>query len=363
MLPRPVGYRKFQTMNSRERVLAAFAHQQPDRVPIWCGASDEFWSKAKKALALDDEGLRHRFGDDFRRVFARFSGPEPVLAPSATYCTPFGVQRTGLGYGQPLAHPLATATLNQVHDYAWPSAQWIDVTQIRPEAESHNGEYAILGGDWSPFWHDLIDLLGMETVCLKMFDEPELIDAILDHVVDYYLAVSQKIFDAAADAIDIFFIGNDFGSQTGPLMGISQFKRFILPHLQRLIDLGHQYGLLVQLHCCGGFEPLIPVMIAAGLDGLHAVQPSCRGMELATLKTKYGRQIVFNGAIDSKTVLLDGPSTEFVRARTRAVLDVMASGGGYIAGASHDAILGETPLENVLAMYDAVREYGGPSRV
>ncbi len=344
-------------MDSRERVLTAFAHEPPDRVPIWCGASDEFWAKATRDLDLDDEGLRQRFGDDFRRVTAKFSGPKRRLRPEATYCTPFGVERTGLGYGQPLAHPLATATCHDVPSYAWPSADWVDVAQIRSEAESYGGRYAILGGDWSPFWHDLIDLLGMETVYLKMYDEPELIDAILDRVVDYYMAASQKIFDAAADVIDIFFIGNDFGSQTGPLMGVAQFRRFILPHLCRLIDLGHQYGLLVQLHCCGGFEPLIPVMIEAGLDALHAVQPSCRGMDLATLKANYGQQILLNGAIDSKTVLIEGPSPEFVRERTRTVLDIMARGGGYVAGASHDAILGETPLDNVLAMFDTIREY------
>ena len=124
--------------------------------------------------------------------------------------------------------------------------------------------------------------------------------------MDYYAAVSQRIFDAAADAIDIFFIGNDFGSQTGPLLSPAQFDRFLLPHLKRLIDLGHDYRLKVLLHCCGGFEPLMPAMIAAGLDGLHAIQPCCRGMDLATLKAKYGRAILFNGAIDSHHVLIKG---------------------------------------------------------
>ena len=58
-------------MNSRDRVLAAFAHEEPDRVPAWCGASSGFWENAKQSLQLDDEGLRHRLGDDFRRVFAK----------------------------------------------------------------------------------------------------------------------------------------------------------------------------------------------------------------------------------------------------------------------------------------------------
>jgi len=170
-------------------------------------------------------------------------------------------------------------------------------------------------------------------------------------------AVSERIFDAAGDVIDIFFIGNDFGGQQAPLMGPDQFRRFMLPHLERLIDLGHRFGLKVQLHCCGGFRPLIPMMIEAGLDAVHAIPPSCGGMDLSALKADFGHQIVFNGAIDSHPVLIDG-TPELVRQATREALEIMMPGGGYIAGPSHDYVLEETPAENVLAMVDTVRELG-----
>jgi len=344
-------------MTSRDRVLTAFAHQEPDRVPAWCGASEEFWAKAKGELGLDDEGLRLRFADDFRRVFARYVGPPIELSPGVTSRTPFGVEREGVGYGQPTSHPLADATLEDVELYPWPDPQWMDVSGIRGEAEAYGGRYAILGGDWSPFWHDLIDLLGMEKMYLKMYDQPELIDAILRHLVDYYAAVSQNIFAAAADVIDIFFIGNDFGSQRGPLLGEEMFRRFIIPHLGRLVDLGRAYDLKVMLHCCGGFAELIPAMIEIGIDGVHTIQPCCRGMDLARLKADFGDEILFNGAIDSHHVLIEG-NPEFVREQTRRVLEIMKPGGGYVAGASHDTILEETPVENVLAMFDAIRECG-----
>ncbi|UCG46907.1 MAG: hypothetical protein JSU94_15575 [Phycisphaerales bacterium] len=344
-------------LTGRERVMAAFEHAEADRVPCWCGASEEFWAKAKRELGLDDEELRIRFADDFRRVYARYSGPHFELSEGAVSRTVFGVERRGMGYGQPINHPLATATIAEIHDYPWPAPEWMDVSAIRAEAESYDGQFAILGGDWSPFWHDAIDLLGMEDLLINMYERPEIVDAVVGRLVDYYAAVSRRIFDAAADAIDIFFIGNDFGSQTGPLLGPDLFERFMLPHLARLIDLGHSYGLKVQLHCCGGFAPLIPLMIDAGLDGLHAVQPSCGGMDLRGLKSRFGDRIVFNGAIDSHHVLIDG-TPDTVRQKTREVLDIMMPGGGYVAGASHDTILEQTPVENVLAMFDAVLEYG-----
>ena len=346
-------------LTSRERVLTAFDHHEPDCVPKWCGASPEFWQKAKDELGIaDDEALRQRFGDDFRRVFAVYAGPEfPLTHPDATCRTPFGVERHGIGYGQPLSHPLADATVADVHDYPWPDPAWTDTSGIRAEAERYGRQYAILGGDWSPFWHDAIDLLGMENLYLKMYDEPELVDAVMQHMVDYYAAVSQRIFDAAADALDIFFVGNDLGGQTGPLLGLPLYERFVLPHLARLIDLGHAYGLKVMLHCCGGFAPLLPSLIAAGLDGAHAIQPSCAGMDLRTLKAEFGDRILFNGCIDSHHVLIEG-TPDTVRARTREVLEIMMPGGGFVAGASHDWILPETPVANVVAMFDTVRDAG-----
>jgi len=345
------------TMTSRDRVLTAFDHKEPDRVPAWCGASTAFWDDAKQMLELDDEGLRGLLGDDFRRVFAQYAGPEIEMLPEATSVTPFGVFRAGLEYGQPLSHPLAGASVADVHAYQWPNPAWMDVSRIRDEAAAYGGDYAILGGDWSPFWHDLIDLLGMENMYMKMYDQPDLVDAVLKHMVDYYAAVSQNIFDAAAEAIDIFFIGNDFGSQQGPLLSEAMFRRFILPHLARLVDLGHDYGLKVMLHCCGGCFELIPAMIEIGLDGVHALQPCCRGMDPRRLKGEFGDKILLNGVIDSHHVLIEG-NPNFVREKTRETLDIMMPGGGYVAGASHDWILPETPLENVMAMFDAIQEFG-----
>ena len=345
-------------MNSRERVQAVFEHQLPDRVPCWCGASAEFWDKAKRQLGLDDEDLRLRFRDDFRRVSAEYAGPEVALEHAeATHRTPFGIERQGYGYGQPLTHPLAQACVAEVEAYAWPDPAWMDVSSIRATAQAHDGQFAILGGDWSPFWHDAIDLVGMENLYIKMYAEPDVVDAVLKHLVDYYFEVSKRTFDAAGDVIDIFFMGNDFGSQAGPLMGPELFDRFMTPHVQRLCDLGHAYGLKNQMHCCGGIYELIPSLIRAGVDSLHAVQPSCSGMALARLKSEFGDQMVFNGAIDSHHTLME-KDVKGVREDTRRVLDTMMPGSGYVAGASHDTILPETSVENVLAMFDAVHEYG-----
>jgi uroporphyrinogen decarboxylase len=352
-------------MTSRERVLTAFVHREPDRVPAWCGASPEFRELARRHLGLpDDESLSLHLGDDFRRVYAKYAGPDRrapasgLIHPEATSRTPFGIERRGYGYGQPLEHPLAGAhNPAEIEEFPWPNPDWMDVSHIRAEALEWKGQFAVLGGDWSPFYHDAIDLLGMDRFMLLLYDAPNLIDLVLNRIVDYYFEVSRRIFEAARGAIDIFFIGNDFGTQNGPVVSEALFRRFFLPHLKRLVDLGHDYGRKVMLHCCGGFVPLIPALIEIGLDALQSLQPDARGMEPGRLKDDFGVKIVLNGCIDTHHLLIKG-TPELVRRRTREVLEVMKPGGGYVASPSHDYLLPETPVENVLAMYETIQKYG-----
>jgi uroporphyrinogen decarboxylase len=352
-------------MTSRERVLTAFAHREPDRVPAWCGASPEFRELARRHLGLpDDESLSLHLGDDFRRVYARYAGPDSrspsacLTHPEAVMRTPFGIERRGYGFGQPLGHPLGgPCTAAEIEEFPWPDPGWMDVSHIRREALEWEGQYAVLGGDWSPFYHDAIDLLGMDRLMLLLYDAPDFIDSVLRCIVDYYSEVSRRIFEAARGAIDIFFIGNDFGTQSGPVVSEAVFRRFFLPHLKRLVDLGHEFGLKVMLHCCGGFAPLIPALIGIGLDALQSLQPDARGMEPGGLKRDFGDRIVLNGCIDTHHVLIKG-TPELVRRRTREILEVMKPGGGYVASPSHDYLLPETPVENVAAMYETIREYG-----
>jgi uroporphyrinogen decarboxylase len=349
-------------MTPRERVMSAFAHEEPDRVPCWCGASPGFLEKATRSLGMDEEGFRRRIGDDFRRVAAPWVDPDPLLSAGATWRSPFGVERSGIGYGQPLSHPLASSlSMRGVLEYPWPDAAMVDVSGLRAQAAAWGGEFAVLGGDWSPFWHDAIDLVGMEGLCYLMYDEPELASLLFERVGDFYFEASKRVFEEAGGLIDVFFIGNDFGSTTGPLLGPGLFARFISPTLRRLSALGHRHGLKVMLHCCGGFRPLIPLMIADGVDGLHALQPRCAGMEPEALKRDFGGALLLNGAIDTQVALLEG-SPRIAREETFHTLDVMARGGGYVAGPSHDWLLEETPLENVLALYGAVSEWNDTRR-
>ncbi len=353
------------TLSSRQRVLTAFRHQEPDRVPCWLGASPEWRAIARDYLRLpDDEALSVYLGDDFRRVFSKYAGPERnhprhnLSRADAHYRTHFRVERYGYGYGMPLHEPLKEAqTLAEVQAYEWwPDPEWMDVSGIRADALQYDREYAILGGEWSPFWHDAIDLLGFDGLIYAMHDKPEVAAEVITRCADYYLGVSRRIFEASGDAVDVFFIGNDLGAQNGPMVGPRQFRSFILPHLKRFVDLGHEFGKVVVLHCDGSIRHFIPEMIAIGLDGIQSVQPYCTGMALDGLKRDFGKEMTFFGCVDTQA-LIEGTAEE-ARQLTIDTLNTMMPGGGFVASPSHDYLLPETPVENVIVMYETIKECG-----
>ncbi len=337
----------------RHRFLSAFDQQPIKSIPRWLGSSREFIEKVSSLLGIDEEAFHKRISDDLRWIES-----EPI-GQSNLRIDPFGIRRIGSGYGQPASHPLKESTsIERLRDYPWPKAEAVDISGIRSRVESIGGEYAIAGGPWSPFWHDAIDLVSLESLACLMYDDPVFVETLLARIVDYYIALSTRIFEEVGSDIDLFFIRNDFGTQTGPLISPRHFRRFISPCLKRFVLLGHRYDIKVMLHSSGGILPLIPEIIEAGVDALHALQPDCPGMQSMALKKSFGKQIVLSGAIDARNILRTGKPEE-VRKEVIGKLHMMSPGGGYIAAPSVDVITEDIPVENILAMYEAIEAFSG----
>jgi len=336
----------------RARVLAAFDREPGEFVPKWLGASPEFLAKACRELNTDEESFRRLIGDDVRVV--RLVGPG---ANESGAVNPFGIERSGSGYGQPKRHPIQeSATIQTLRSYPWPEPEDVDVSSVRRTISALTDEFAIFSGDPSPFWHDAIDLVGMETLSMQMYDDPDFVSTLLARIADYRIGVSTRIFEEAGDLIDVFLIRNDFGGQTGPLIGPPHFERFIVPVLKRFADLAHRFGIKVMMNSAGAIRPLLPLMIGAGIDAVHAMQPDCPGMRPASLKQDFGRDLVLSGTIDARGTLLRGSPDE-VRAETRAALDALAPGGGFLASPSVDALTEDVPVRNILALFDEIGAY------
>jgi uroporphyrinogen decarboxylase len=335
----------------RYRFLSAFNKNKAEAVPRWLGASREFIAKACLELQMDEEQFHKRIRDDVRWLEV-----DPI-GQSSSRTDAFGIERGGLGYGQPLQHPLqGNPTIDALRNFDWPNPDDVDISMIRDRLSILGEEYAIAGGSWSPFWHDAIDLVSMETLACQMYDDPIFVETLLARIVDYYITLCTRIFEEAGDRIDLFFLRNDFGTQLGPIISPDHFKRFISPCLKRFTQLSHRYNIKVMLHSSGGILPLIPAIIESGIDALHALQPDCPGMQSAPLKKSFGKNLVLSGAIDARNILRTG-TPELVRLQVLEKLRIMAPGGSYIAAPSVDAITEDTPVENIIAMYDAIDEF------
>jgi uroporphyrinogen decarboxylase len=199
-------------------------------------------------------------------------------------------------------------------------------------------------------------LRGIEQILIDLVENPALVECMLEHINGYYLEYNRRVFEAAEGQIDVFMMGDDFGTQVGPMMSKATWRRFFGKGFRAYIDLAHRHGIRVMHHTCGAVRPLIPHFIDAGLDILQSLQPRAAGMDLAGLKQDFGRDLVFHGSVDIQRTLPFGTPDE-VRAEVRRQLDVGKPGGGFIICTAHNIQI-DVPLPNVVALIRAYQDYG-----
>ena len=160
------------------------------------------------------------------------------------------------------------------------------------------------------------------------------------------------------DLVDVIMIGDDLSGQNGPLFRPDFYRRVVKPRQKRLVEYIHsRTAARVWYHTCGACAEYIPDLLDNGVEILNPVQISARGMDPATLKARFGRELTFwGGAIDAQHVLPTA-SPEEVREHVRWNLEIWKPGGGYVFNNVHNIQAG-VPPENVVAMYDAAHEFG-----
>ncbi len=252
------------------------------------------------------------------------------------------------------AHDLALArlkTMDDVRRHPWPSVESCDFSVIRDQIEQVKDYAVCLGSAGVP---DIINGVGrgrgMEQVLVDIITEDEVGISIIDHRVNYYYEWCRRGLEAGCGKIDILCLGEDLGSQNGPTMSPETFDSFFRPRLQKFFALAHQYNAKAMMHSCGSTRALHGRLIDMGLDVLDAVQPEPAGMNPAELKAEYGDRLCYCGMISTQETLPHG-TVEECRAEARHRVDEIGRGGGYIFAPAH-CIQPDTPLENVLAIYE-----------
>ena len=404
---------------SRERVLKAINHQQPDRIPVDLGGhrssgimaiayhqlkqhlgiktGDIYVYDFVQQLAIIEPEVLDRFGIDtieMGRGFAllpqdwhdwvlpdgtpckipafihpvKVGGDWQIYAPDGTM---IGIQKAGSLYFEQTNWPLAESEasfvdLTAIFDRMMWSAmgtppaplgfddQGLEKLAAGAKVLRASTDKAIIG----LFGGNLLEngqmLFGIANFMMLLAGEKMRAHAFMDRLVERHLANLCKFLSAVGPYIDIILFGDDLGMQTGPQISRRMFDEFLFPRYKLMWSTAKKLAdVKVMLHCCGGIYPLMPGLIAAGLDILQPVQTSAKYMEPDLLKREFGRDLcLWGGGCDTQRVLPTATPAE-VAADVRHRVNVLSPGGGFVFQQVHN-IMADVPPENIVSMLAAV---------
>ena len=355
-----------KTLTSRERVLRAFHHEEPDRVPIQYLDNPGVRVRLKQHYGLDagdDEGLLCRLGTDFRGVYTPYTGqpihpdvPDRKVDPVWGTRTRWIENEAG-GYWDFCDYPLLDATEETYDNWPLPSPDDFDYSVVgalcrqHPDRAIHIGHAGI--GD---LMNSSGMLMGVEQAMMEIIDPDSPIQRFLDRRTDFQIACLERELDAAKGRIDFLWMGEDLGTQRGPIISMATYREFIKPRHKRILDLAQAWNIPVMIHSCGSSSWAFDEFIDLGITIVDTLQPEATDMSPAYLKSRWGDRLTFHGCISTAGPVAYG-TVEDVRRNMRETLEVMMPGGGYCMAPTH-CLQENSPTENVVAMYETAREYG-----
>ncbi len=400
-------------MSSRERVLAALNHIEPDRVPVdFSGHRSsgiaamayprlrEFLGLPPKEvrvydivqqLAVVDEDVLDRFGVDTIELGRGFALDEkswsPWTLPDGTTCLVpswSGIEKEngrwvirsktgrvlahmpeGVLYFEQTYYPFLENDDLQAISAAFEESMWtavasppgpIDGKSLSEGAKRlrEKTDRAIIGLFGGNLFEVGQFLYRNDRFMMLLAAEPKHAHDFLDKLIEIHLDNLDKFLAAVGENIDIILFGDDLGMQTGPIISPQMYREFFKPRHKLLWNRAKQLAdVKVMLHCCGGVRELMPDLIEAGLDAINPVQISCSGMDAGGLKAEFGADITFwGGGCDTRDILPTG-TPEQVAENVKGQVSILSPGGGFVFQQVHN-ILANIPPANIVAMFDAV---------
>jgi uroporphyrinogen decarboxylase len=385
-------------MSSRERVLAAINHREPDRTPASFGDicfssildAPPFGYRAlchelgiqdceEPASSPDDGGavlniderVRQLLGADLRCVASGGSLPFQFL-PDGASVDAWGLVRHHVGYYwelddqvAPLRNARTVADLDAFTGWPDPRDPAISAGK-RDEARAiRDAGYAVIavGGTALQVGHNYAFTRGFELFMTDMVDNPVLWHAYCERLTDWAIDYMTTFLEPIADLVDIVQFTDDLGTQQAPFMSPAHYREFLKPYHRRWMEAIHALApqAKIAIHTCGSVYRLIPDFIDIGVEILNPIQPQARDMEPWRLKHEFGRDLSFLGGVDIQDLLPHGTPDQ-VRSAVRELVDILGPGGGFILAPSHQ-FQPDIPAANIVAMYEpALRQVATTAR-
>lgn len=355
-----------ETMTSRERVTRTFAHQETDRVPIDYVGNLDINRRMFEHFNIKDndyEKLIQELGVDFRSMEPPYKGPRLHPEVEGRFVDPlWGIHmrwiehETG-GYFDYCDFPLVDADEDEVAAWPMPNPDDFDYDAIAKIAEERQ-DMALYHGN--PGLADIINSTGMlrtmEEVMVDLISEEPAGLLLIDRKINIQLEIARRTLEACKGKLTFLWMGEDLGTQKGPMISLDLYRKVLRPRHQQFIDLAKEYDLPVMIHSCGSSSWAYDDFIEMGIDSIDTLQPEAANMAPKYLKEKYGDKLSFHGMISTAGPLAYGTADDVER-DVRERLELMMPGGGYHLAPTH-AIQDNSPTENVIRMYEAAHKYG-----
>lgn len=348
-------------MTSRERVLLALQHREPDQAPI-CLAYEAPQALAESYGKLYDAALMRQ---DVHSVNMDLSAPDPAIrerylrdVPPEATVDAWGVARwyspTGESYD--VRGPLEGMTdASELDGFPFPdiSGEAVPAELAANVEQLHRDGFAVQGALSQTIFELAWNLYGMESLMIAFSEFPGFVHRLFDEITLRKQRMARRYVQAG---VDILRLGDDVGSQHGMMISPAVWRTFLKPRLASVIAAARAVrpGIPVFYHSDGDVREIIDELIEVGVTILNPIQPEC--MDPFEIKARYGDRLTLWGAVGTQTTMPYGTPTE-VRRVVREYMRRLAPGGGYVIGPSH-SINRDVPWANVLAFYEAVRDYG-----
>jgi uroporphyrinogen decarboxylase len=376
-------------MNCRERTLAALDHKESDWVPLDFGGRH-----TTLHLYAHDALMRHlglsgpkppirsyhtclvepdpQLLQRFERVSALFfpkapSGYVLTIDPETnTYVDEWGttyyMPPNGYYYDMHKVPLPEAETEADLRKYRWPNPT--DPARIAGLPEQIQATYAagekviIMCGAMPGLWEHSWYVFGLEQAFVNLASNEPLMEAFTERVMEWQISYWDMVLSQVGEYVDLVQLNEDLGTQHGPMMSPAAFRRIYKPRLQRLIaSIKRKTKARIYLHSCGSIYRMIPDLVQIGVEVLNPVQVNAAEMDSARLKREFGKDLTFWGGGCDPVIMGMGTPKEIMEDVKRRVHD-LAPGGGFVFGSVHN-IQANVPPENIVAMFDAAREFGG----
>lgn len=357
-------------MNSKERVITALNHKEPDRIPMFASFTPEFASKLRKHFKMENKlfnphgGVEHdleiRLGNDMILTGHGFANSYYQNLKNDYTCE-WGIDwriveyktnnETGI-YTEIYRHPLAEDTIIDTYVPPDPTVE-SRYGPSRRLIEDYGKEYAIVGVIVCTIFEAAWALRGLDKLMIDFVTNEELTNKILDIPFNYHLYAGKKL---ASLGVDIIWTGDDMGSQDRMLMSPVLWRKFFKPRMAKLYSELKKINpdLKIAYHSDGTIYPIIDDLVEIGLDILNPIQP--RSMDPYYLKKRYGKSLSFWGSIDIQGTLPFGTTKEIIK-EVKERCEIMGKNGGFIISPTHFVQI-DTSLENFFTFWNAAKKYG-----